>query len=264
MTYGFSIPFLFVPAVAVGSAGGKGILPHKICHTARFAHGVVQMAQGGGQVVQPQFLHQHTDAALGKASLVAAAIRVFVKLHVPRVGVAVGGFQSSGGLHGGNVLWGKLAFSALAAEPLHGRCHHGSCVIICQPVHLRALRHGENERPDHGAVDDVHFEAVGLFKLRQPADDLPVLLLCLFRDGFCGSCIIAQYRRQLRLKRSGKHRPHGHGHSHPTHLTLLLSIPLTPGTSVSRCLSGSGGIPSDIFLLPETRTSQIDRSQPAA
>ena len=33
-----------------------------------------------------------TDAALGKASLVAAAIRVFVKLHVPRVGTAVGGF----------------------------------------------------------------------------------------------------------------------------------------------------------------------------
>ena len=33
-----------------------------------------------------------TDAALGKASLVAAAIRVLVKLHVPRVGTAVGGF----------------------------------------------------------------------------------------------------------------------------------------------------------------------------
>jgi len=45
------LPFLFVPAVAVGSAGGKGVLPHKFGHTARFAHGVVQMAQGGGQVV---------------------------------------------------------------------------------------------------------------------------------------------------------------------------------------------------------------------
>ena len=33
------LPFLFVPAVAVGSAGGKGVLPRKICHTARFAHG---------------------------------------------------------------------------------------------------------------------------------------------------------------------------------------------------------------------------------
>ena len=33
-----------------------------------------------------------TDAALGKASLVAAAIRVFVKLHVPRVGAAVSCF----------------------------------------------------------------------------------------------------------------------------------------------------------------------------
>ena len=264
MTYGFSIPFLFVPAVAVGSTGGKGVLPHKICHAARFAHGVVQMAQGGGQVVQTQFLHQHADAAFCKASLVAAAVRVFVKLHVPRIGIAVGGFQSGGCLHSGNILWGKFAFSALAAEPLHQRRHLSVLIVYRQRLCIRPLRHTENERPQHGAANDVQLEAVGLFKLRQPADDLPVLLLCLFRDGFCGSCIIAQYRRQLRLKRSGKHRPHGHGHSHPTHLTLLLSIPLTPGTSVSRCLSGSGGIPSDIFLLPETRTSQIDRSQPAA
>ncbi len=200
MTYGFSIPFLFVPAVTVGSAGGKRVLPHKICHAARFAHGVVQMAQGGGQVIQTQFLHQHTDAALCKASLVAAAIRVFVKLHVPRVGVAVGGFQGSDGFHGGNILCGELAFSAFAAEPLHGRCHHGSCIVIRQPVHLRALRHGENERADHGAVDKIHFETVGFFKLRQPADDLPVLRLCLFRDGSCGGCIIAQRSGQLLLK----------------------------------------------------------------
>ena len=33
-----------------------------------------------------------TDAAFGKASLVAAAIRVFVKFHVPRVEVAVSCF----------------------------------------------------------------------------------------------------------------------------------------------------------------------------
>ena len=200
MTYGFSIPFLFVPAVTVGSAGGKRVLPHKICHAARFAHGVVQMAQGGGQVIQTQFLHQHTDAALCKASLVAAAIRVFVKLHVPRVGVAVGGFQGSDGFHGGNILCGELAFSAFAAEPLHGRCHHGSCIVIRQPVHLRALRHGENERADHGAVDKIHFETVSFFELRQPADDLPVLRLCLFRDGSCGGCIIAQRSGQLLLK----------------------------------------------------------------
>ena len=45
------LPFLFVPAVAVGSAGGKGVLPRKICHTARFAHGVVQTAQSRGQVI---------------------------------------------------------------------------------------------------------------------------------------------------------------------------------------------------------------------
>ena len=235
MTYGFSIPFLFVPAVAVGPAGGKRVLPHKVRHTARFAHGVVQMAQGGGQVVQTQFLHQHADAAFGKASLVAAAIRVLVKFHVPRVGVAVGNFQGSGSLHSRNILWGKLAFSALAAEPLHRLCHHGSCVVIRQPVHLWALRHGENERADHGAVDKIHFETVGLFKLRQPADDLPVLRLRLFRDGSCGGCIIAQHSGQLLLKGTGKQHPHPKGHPGIFHclspnpiFTICIFIPLSP------------------------------------
>ena len=235
MTYGFSIPFLFVPAVAVGSTGSKGILPHKICHAACFAHGVVQMAQGGGQVVQPQFLHQHTDAALCKASLVAAAIRVFVKLHVPRIGVAVGGFQGGSGFHGGNVLCGKLAFSALTAEPLHGVCHHGFCIVIRQPVHLRTLRHGENERPDHSAVDKIHLEAVCLFKLRQVCNDCFVLRLSLFRDRLCRIGIIAQHSGQLLLKGTGKQRPHPKGHSCVFHclspnpiFTICIFIPLSP------------------------------------
>ena len=241
MTYGFSIPFLFVPAVAVGPAGGKGVLPLKICHAARFAHGVVQTAQGGGQVVQTQLLHQHTDAALGKASLVAAAIRVFVKFHVPRVGVAVGGFQGSDDFHGGNILCGELAFSALTAEPLHGLCHHGFCIVIRQPVHLWALRHGENERADHGAVDKIHFETVGFFKLRQPADDLSVLRLRLFRDGSCGGCIIAQHRGQLLLKGTGKQHPHSHGHPCILHclspnpiFTICIFIPLSPTLARNR------------------------------
>lgn len=155
MTYGFSIPFLFVPAVTVGSAGGKGVLPRKIRHAARFAHGVVQTAQGGGQVVQPQFFHQHADAAFGESSLVAAAVRVFVKLHVPRVGVAVGGIQSGGDFHGGDILCGKLAFSALAAEPLHQRRHLGVLIVYRQRLCIRPLRHTEDERPQHGAANDV-------------------------------------------------------------------------------------------------------------
>ena len=56
------------------------------------------------------------------------------------------------------------------------------------------------ERADHGAVDKIHFESVGLFKLRQTSNDLPVLRLCLFRDGSCGGCIIAQHSGQLLLK----------------------------------------------------------------
>ena len=42
---------LFIPAVAVWAAGGKGVLPHKIGHAARLAHGVVQTAQRGSEVI---------------------------------------------------------------------------------------------------------------------------------------------------------------------------------------------------------------------
>ena len=235
MTYGFSIPFLFVPAVAVGPARGNGILPHKICHTARFAHGVVQMAQSRGQVVQTQLLHQHTDAAFCKASLVAAAIRVFVKVHVPRIGVAVGGFQGGSGFHSGNILWGELAFSAPAAEPLHQRRHLSVLIVYRQRLCIRPLRHTENERPQHGAANDVQLEAVGLFKLRQFGDDLFVFRLGAFGDLLCGGCIIAQYRRQLLLEGACKQRPHPHGHPCILHclppnpiFTICIFIPLSP------------------------------------
>ena len=79
----FHEALLFIPAVAVWAAGGEGVLPHKVGHAAGFAHGVVQVAQGGGQIVQPQLFHQHTDTAFGEASLVAAVIGIFVKLHIP-------------------------------------------------------------------------------------------------------------------------------------------------------------------------------------
>ena len=135
-------------------------------------------------------------------------------------------------LMSGNVLCGKLAFSALAAEPLHGLCHHGSCIVIRQPVHLRALRHGEDERAEHCAVDDVHLEAVRFFKLRQTSNDLPVLWLCLFRDGFCGSCIIAQHSGQLLLKGASKQHPHPHGHPGVLHCRYL------PASASSACHTG--------------------------
>ena len=38
-------------AVAVGATGSKGILPHKVRYAACFAHGVVQMAHSGCQVI---------------------------------------------------------------------------------------------------------------------------------------------------------------------------------------------------------------------
>ena len=45
------LPFLFIPAVAVGPAGGERVLPHKISRAARLAHGVVQTAQRGSEVI---------------------------------------------------------------------------------------------------------------------------------------------------------------------------------------------------------------------
>src|SRR5699024_8507297 len=48
----FHEALLFIPAVAVWAAGGESVLPHKVGHAARLAHGVVQTAQGGGQIVQ--------------------------------------------------------------------------------------------------------------------------------------------------------------------------------------------------------------------
>ena len=42
---------LFVSAVAVWAAGGEGVLPHKISRAARLAHGVVQTAQRGSEVI---------------------------------------------------------------------------------------------------------------------------------------------------------------------------------------------------------------------
>ena len=194
---GFHEPLLFISAVAVRAAESKSVLPHKVSRAARLAHGVVQTAQRGSEVIQPQLFHQHTDAAFGEASLVAAVVGVFVKLHIPRVGVAVSGSQRGGGFHTGNVLFGEFALSALAAEPFHRLCHHGFCIILRQPIHIRALRHGENKRTEHCTVDNVHLEPVGLFKLRQVCNDLPVFRFCLFRDRFCRIGIVAEHRCQL-------------------------------------------------------------------
>ena len=114
---------------------------------------------------------------------------------------------------GSDILCGELAFSALTAEPLHGRCHHRLCVVIRQAVYRRALRHGENERAEHCAVDDVHLEAVCLFKLRQIGNNFSVFCSCFFGDILGCIVIIAEYGGQLVSERWCKQCPHPHGHS---------------------------------------------------
>ena len=92
--------FLFISTVAVRTAGGECILPHKICRTACLCHRVIQMTHCRREVVQSQLAHQRTDAALGKASLLAASVGVFDKIHVPGIRVAVCGFQCCRNCHG--------------------------------------------------------------------------------------------------------------------------------------------------------------------
>ena len=48
---GFHEALLFIPAVAVWTAGSKSVLPHKVGHAASFTHGVVQTAQRGSEVI---------------------------------------------------------------------------------------------------------------------------------------------------------------------------------------------------------------------
>ena len=70
------IYFLFVPAVTVGPAGGKGVLPHKFGHAARFAHGVVQTAQGGGRLYRPSsFISTHIPMGIPAYFIVCLQIR---------------------------------------------------------------------------------------------------------------------------------------------------------------------------------------------
>ena len=47
----FHEALLFIPAVAVWAAGGERVLPHKVSRAARLAHGVVQTAQRGSEVI---------------------------------------------------------------------------------------------------------------------------------------------------------------------------------------------------------------------
>src|SRR5699024_5357907 len=74
LLHSFYDALLLIPAVEVSAAGREGVVQHKVGHAAGFAHRVVQVAQGGGQIVQPQLFHHHTDTAFGEASLVAAAV----------------------------------------------------------------------------------------------------------------------------------------------------------------------------------------------
>ena len=175
------------------------------------------MAQGRSQIVQPQLPHQNADTALGKPGLVAAAVGVLVKVHIPRIGVPVGGLQRCRRLQSGNALGGELFLAAFTAEPAHRLCHHGLGVILRQSIHIGTLRHGKNEAPQHGAAHEIDFEAVPLLKLRQAAEDLLVFCFCPPCDRLCRLLVIPQHIGQLCSKGARKQRPHPPRHSHVFH-----------------------------------------------
>ena len=176
------LSLLFViPAVAVGAAGGERVLAHEIRRAARLAHRVVKVAQRGRQVVEPQHLHQRADAAGREARLVAAAVLILEKVHVPRIRVAVARAQLRRRLHALDILGREFSLSARAAEDLHRGRHHRRGIIGLQRLDVRPLRHAQDERGEHRAVDDVRLEAVALFKFRQFFDDLTVFLFGLRR-----------------------------------------------------------------------------------
>lgn len=78
-----SLEFLFIPAIAVRSARGKSIFAHKIRCAARLAHCVVKPTQGGRKIVKPELFHKNADTAFCKTPLIAAAVGILVKIHVP-------------------------------------------------------------------------------------------------------------------------------------------------------------------------------------
>lgn len=140
----FSRILFLIAAVTVRSAGGQGIRPHKACRAAGLVHGIVRMTQSRRQVVRSQFLHQCADTAPGKPPFIAAAARVFVKVHIPGAGVVVSGPQRGGGFYARDVLLRELPLAAFAAEPPHGSGHHALGVKVRQPFHISNMKKLKN------------------------------------------------------------------------------------------------------------------------
>ena len=66
-----------IPTIAIRSPGGQGVFPHKDGGSAGFAHIIVRVAEGGSQVVEADFFHEGTDAALVKTAHRATGIPIY-------------------------------------------------------------------------------------------------------------------------------------------------------------------------------------------
>ena len=91
-------------------------------------------------------------------------------------------------------------------------------------------------RSQHGAVDDVHLEAVRLFELRQPGDDVPVPRMGLPHDVRRRALVVPEHGGQLFAERAREQRPHAPRHpgifhrAAPPHsiFTICIFIVLSP------------------------------------
>ena len=91
---------LAVAAVAAGAAGGKRVVPDKFRCAAGLGHRVVEVAQGGREIVEPKLFHQLTDAAGREARFKAGAVGIGEIVHVPGIRVPVRGAKLRSFFHG--------------------------------------------------------------------------------------------------------------------------------------------------------------------
>lgn len=202
-----------VSAVAVRTAGGKGVLPDEIGSTACFTHVIIEVTHGGDQIGKSQLVHQGADTAAAETCLKATVVRIRIEIHIPGIRVAVGRLQIGSSLHPCEVLRGILLLSTQTTGVSDERSHHCGGIERRQVFDAGSLGHTQHKGGEHCTVDEIFPEPVSSFKFRQFCDDLLVLWLCQSGDGFGLLWGQTKLERQMLLKGRAEQRPHCHRHT---------------------------------------------------
>lgn len=129
--------FLFIPTIAIWTAGCQRIFPDKLGASSGFTHAVVQPAHGRNQLFQSQLFHKGTDTAFAESCLIPASVRILIEVHIPGIGISVLGSQLCRFLHSLDIFRGILSFRVLSAKPFHKSGHRRFHVIHCRLLNLR-------------------------------------------------------------------------------------------------------------------------------